>query len=159
MSLSVILFGSALVAIATDRVDRTKVALTGAVLMLLTQTISQETAIEAVDWNTLGLLAGMMVMVKLTEATGVFTWMAIRAGQISRGRPPAVVAALTIVTMVLSAFLDNITTVLLIVPITFLLADAGDARPRRADALGDPPRPDRAVGACLPVQAPSPSYD
>jgi Na+/H+ antiporter NhaD/arsenite permease-like protein len=153
MSLAVVLFASALIAIATDRVDRTKVALTGAVLMLLTQTITEHQAIESVHWNTLGLLAGMMIMVKLTEATGVFTWMAIRAGQLSRGNPPAVVACLTIVTMILSAFLDNITTVLLIVPITFLLADALDLDPiplviieivlsnigGTATLIGDPP--------------------
>ncbi len=62
--------------------------------MLLTQTIEQEQAIEAIDWNTLGLLVGMMLMVKITETTGVYTWLAIRAGQLSRGRPLAVVLAL-----------------------------------------------------------------
>src|SRR3712207_1756624 len=68
----------------------------------------------------------MMIMVRLTEATGVYTWLAIRAGQWSRGRPLAVVLSLSVTTAVLSAFLDNVTTVLLIVPITFLLADALD---------------------------------
>ena len=94
MAVAVVLFAAALVAIATERIDRTKVALIGAVLMLLTQTIEQDVAIEAIDWNTLGLLAGMMLMVKLTEPTGVYTWLAIRAGQLSRGRPLAVVVAL-----------------------------------------------------------------
>ena len=75
-------------------VDRTKVALAALVVVLLTQTIDQEEAIEAIDWNTLGLLAGMMIMVKVTEPTGVYTWLAIRAGQLSRGRPLAVVLAL-----------------------------------------------------------------
>src|SRR3712207_176327 len=68
----------------------------------------------------------MMLMVRLTERTGVYTWLAIRAGQWSRGRPLAVVLSLSLTTGLLSAFLDNVTTVLLIVPITFLLADALD---------------------------------
>jgi Na+/H+ antiporter NhaD/arsenite permease-like protein len=126
VSLPIAVFVGALAVIATERVDRTKIALTGAVLVLLTQTIDQERAIEAIDWNTLGLLVGMMVMVKLTETTGVYTWLAIRAGQLSRGRPLAIVASLSVTTAVLSAFLDNLTTVLLMVPITFLLADALD---------------------------------
>lgn len=153
MALAVGLFVAALAAIASDRVDRTKIALVGAALMVLTQTIDQDHAIEAVDWNTLGLLAGMMLMVKLTEPTGVFTWLAIRAGQLSRGHPLAVVVSLALTTAVLSAFLDNLTTVLLMVPITFLLADALDIDPiplviieiivsnigGTATLIGDPP--------------------
>ena len=139
--------------IASERVDRTKVALLGAVLVLLTQTIDQEVAIEAIDWNTLGLLVGMMIVVRVTEPTGAYTWMAIRAGQISKGRPVAVVFSLAVTTAVLSAFLDNLTTVLLMVPITFLLADALDVDPiplviieilvsnigGTATLIGDPP--------------------
>jgi len=126
VTLAIVIFVVALAVIASERVDRTKVALLGATLIVLTQTIDQEHAIEAVDWNTIGLLAGMMLMVKLTETTGVYTWVAIRAGQLSKGRPLAVVAALAVTTAVLSAFLDNVTTVLLVVPITFLLADTLD---------------------------------
>ena len=153
MALAVVLFAGALALIASERADRTKVALAGAVLLLLTQTIEQHQAIEAVDWNTLGLLVGMMLMVKITEPTGAFTWLAIRAGQLSRGRPLAVVVSLAVTTAVLSAFLDNLTTVLLIVPITFLLADALDVDPLplviieilvsniggTATLIGDPP--------------------
>jgi Na+/H+ antiporter NhaD/arsenite permease-like protein len=126
MAVAIAIFVMALAVIASERVDRTKVALLAATLIVLTQTIDQEHAIEAVDWNTIGLLAGMMLMVKLTETTGVYTWVAIRAGQLSKGRPLAVVAALALTTAVLSAFLDNVTTVLLVVPITFLLADTLD---------------------------------
>ena len=60
-------------------------------LIVVTQTIDQEQAIEAIDFNTIGLLAGMMLIVRLTETTGVYTYLAIRAGQLSRGRPLAVV--------------------------------------------------------------------
>ena len=153
MALAVIIFVVALALIASERVDRTKVALLGAVLVLLTQTIEQERAIEAIDWNTLGLLVGMMIVVRVTEPTGAYTWVAIRAGQLSRGRPFAVVLALAVTTAVLSAFLDNLTTVLLMVPITFLLADALDVDPiplviieilvsnigGTATLIGDPP--------------------
>ncbi len=92
-------------------------------------------------------------MVRITEGTGVYTWLAIRAGQLSRGRPLAIVLALAVTTGVLSAFLDNVTTVLLIVPITFVLADALDIDPiplviieiiasnvgGTATLIGDPP--------------------
>ena len=81
MTFPILVFVAALAVIASERVDRTKVALTGAVLLLLTQTIEQHQAIEAIDWNTLGLLVGMMLMVKITETTGAYTWLAIRAGQ------------------------------------------------------------------------------
>jgi Na+/H+ antiporter NhaD/arsenite permease-like protein len=153
MAFAVVLFAGALILIATERVDRTKVALLGASVLLLTQTIDQEVAVEAIDWNTLGLLVGMMLMVKITEPTGVYTWLAIRAGQFSRGRPLAVVLSLALTTALLSAFLDNLTTVLLMVPITFLLADALDIDPvplviieilvsnigGTATLIGDPP--------------------
>jgi Na+/H+ antiporter NhaD/arsenite permease-like protein len=153
MALAIVVFVAALAAIATERGDRTKIALLGAAIVLLTQTIDQELAIEAIDFNTIGLLAGMMLMVRLTETTGVYTWVAIHAGQLSRGHPAAVVAALALTTAVLSAFLDNLTTVLLVVPITFLLADTLDVDPiplviieiiasnigGTATLIGDPP--------------------
>jgi Na+/H+ antiporter NhaD/arsenite permease-like protein len=122
MTVAVVIFAGALATIASERIDRTKVALLGAVLLLLTQTLDQEHAIEAVDWNTIGLLAGMMLIVRLTETTGVYKYLAIRAGQLSDGRPAAIVFSLALSTAVLSAFLDNLTTVLLMVPVTFLLA-------------------------------------
>src|SRR3954447_22236907 len=129
MAVAVAIFVVALALIASERVDRTKVALLGAAVIVLTQTLDQEHAVEAVDFNTIGLLVGMMLMVRITETTRAYTWVAIRAGQLSRGRPLAVVLALSVTTGVLSAFLDNVTTVLLIVPITFLLADALDVDP------------------------------
>jgi Na+/H+ antiporter NhaD/arsenite permease-like protein len=153
MALAIAIFVAALAAIATERANRTKVALVGAALVLITQTVDQEHAIESIDFNTIGLLAGMMLMVRLTETTGVYTWLAIHAGQLSGGHPAAVVASLAATTAVLSAFLDNLTTVLLVVPITFLLADALDIDPiplviieiiasnigGTATLIGDPP--------------------
>ena len=153
MGLAIGIFVIALGLIATEKLHRTTVALAGAVLVLVTQTIGQEEAIAAIDFNTLGLLVGMMLIVKLTEATGIYTYVAIRAGQLAKGRPLAVVIALTGATALLSAFLDNLTTVLLMVPITFLLADTLDIDPiplvlmeiiasnigGTATLIGDPP--------------------
>ncbi len=153
MGLAIVIFAVALAVIASERIDRTKVALLGAGLVVVTHTLEQQKAIEAIDFNTIGLLAGMMLMVRLTETTGVYTYLAIKAGQLSRGRPLAVVASLALTTALLSAFLDNLTTVLLVVPITFLLADALDIDPiplviieivasnigGTATLIGDPP--------------------
>jgi Na+/H+ antiporter NhaD/arsenite permease-like protein len=144
----------ALALIASERLHRTKVALLGAaIVVLFVDGFTQEEAIEAVDFNTIGLLAGMMILVYLTQQTGVYDYIAIRAGQISKGRPLAVVLSLAVTTAVLSAFLDNLTTILLVVPITFLLADALDIDPiplivieviasnigGTATLIGDPP--------------------
>ncbi|MGH2922983.1 MAG: ArsB/NhaD family transporter [Solirubrobacterales bacterium] len=154
MAVAVAVFLIALALIASERIHRTKVALLGAALVvLLVGDFSQEKAIESVDFNTIGLLAGMMILVYLTQQTGVYDYIAIRAGQISRGRPLWVVLSLAGTTAVLSAFLDNLTTILLVVPITFLLADALDIDPiplivievissnigGTATLIGDPP--------------------
>jgi Na+/H+ antiporter NhaD/arsenite permease-like protein len=126
VALAVVVFLVALAVIASERVHRTQVALIGAALVVVSGVVDQEQATHAVDFNTIGLLVGMMVLVRLTEPTGVYNYLAIRAGQLARGRPVLVVVALTGTTALLSAFLDNLTTVLLMVPITFLLADTLD---------------------------------
>jgi len=154
VAVAVLTFVIALAVIATERVHRTKVALLGAVIVVLfVGQFDQETAIEAVDFNTIGLLAGMMILVYVTQQTGVYDYIAIRAGQFSRGDPFRIVLSLAGTTAILSAFLDNLTTILLIVPITFLLADALDIDPLplviieviasniggTATLIGDPP--------------------
>ena len=120
---AVAIFVVALAVVALEWTHRTKIALVGAGAMVLIGVLDQEAAIESIDWSTLGLLVGMMVIVALTERTGVFTYMALRVAQLSRGSPFRLVFLLAFVTGVLSAFLDNLTTILLIVPITLLLAD------------------------------------
>ena len=154
MAVAVATFLIALALIASERVHRTKVALLGAaVVVLFVGEFDQERAIEAVDFNTIGLLAGMMILVYLTQQTGVYDYIAIRAGHLSKGDPFRVVLYLAGTTAVLSAFLDNLTTILLVVPITFLLADALDVDPiplivievmasnigGTATLIGDPP--------------------
>jgi Na+/H+ antiporter NhaD/arsenite permease-like protein len=154
MAIAVAAFLIVLAGIASERLHRTKVALLGAaVVVLFVPDFGQEKAIESVDFNTIGLLAGMMILVYLTQQTGIYDYIAIRAGQISKGRPLWVVMSLAGTTALLSAFLDNLTTILLIVPITFLLADALDIDPipliiievissnigGTATLIGDPP--------------------
>jgi Na+/H+ antiporter NhaD/arsenite permease-like protein len=126
MTIAVATFLLALALIATERLHRTAVALLGAAVVVVGQVIDQEQAVEAIDFNTIGLLVGMMILVRVTEPTGIYNYLAIRAGQIARGRSLGVVLALAGTTAVLSALLDNLTTVLLMVPITFLLADTLD---------------------------------
>jgi Na+/H+ antiporter NhaD/arsenite permease-like protein len=154
MAIAVASFLVALAVIASERLHRTKVALLGAsIVVLFVGDFSQEQAIEAVDFNTIGLLAGMMILVYLTQQSGIYDYIAIRAGQLSKGDPLRVVLSMAGTTAVLSAFLDNLTTILLVVPITFLLADALDIDPipliiievmasnigGTATLIGDPP--------------------
>jgi Na+/H+ antiporter NhaD/arsenite permease-like protein len=151
--LAVLIFVAALVVIATERVHRTKVALLAASVVVLLGVIDQEHAIESIDFNTIGLLAGMMVVVRQTEKTGLYNYIAVRAGQLSRGRPFGLVLCLGGMTALLSPFLDNLTVILLVVPITFLIADTLDISPLplivievlasniggTATLIGDPP--------------------
>jgi Na+/H+ antiporter NhaD/arsenite permease-like protein len=120
---AVVIFLGALAVIAFEWVHRTKAALVGAGLVVLIGVIELDPAIDAVDWSTLGLLVGMMVLVGLTERTGVFTYLALRTAQLSDGRPFRLIFLLAGITGVTSAFLDNLTAILLVVPITLLLAD------------------------------------
>jgi Na+/H+ antiporter NhaD/arsenite permease-like protein len=127
MAVAVATFLVVLAIVASEKLHRTNVALIGAaIVVLFVGDFSQEQAIEAVDFNTIGLLTGMMILVYLTQQTGVYDFVAIRAGQLSGGRSFALTMSLAAITAVLSAFLDNLTTILLVAPITFLLADALD---------------------------------
>ena len=121
--LAAAIFVIALAVIALEWVHRTKVALVGAGLMVVIGVLDEQRAIEAIDWRTLGLLTGMMILVGLTERTGIFTYIALRVAQLSGGSSLRLVFLLAGVTGLLSAFLDNLTAILLIVPITLLLAD------------------------------------
>ncbi len=91
--------------------------------MVVLGVLDQEQAIDSIDWATLGLLTGMMIIVALVEPTGVFTFLALRVAQISNGRPVVLLFLLAGMTGLLSAFLDNLTAILLVVPITLLIAD------------------------------------
>jgi Na+/H+ antiporter NhaD/arsenite permease-like protein len=122
-ALAILIFAGALAVIALEWAHRTKVALAGAALMVLLGVLDQEQAIASVDWATLGLLAGMMIIVGLVEPTGLFTFLAFRVAQLSRGNGYALLFLLAGMTGIMSAFLDNLTAILLVVPITLLIAD------------------------------------
>ena len=105
-------------AIMLDRVNRAVVAVLGACLAILLGLMTQEEAIAGVDFNTLMLLAGMMLIVGITRRTGLFEYVAIWAAKRVRAHPAGVLALMALVTAVFSMLLDNVTTVLLTVPVT-----------------------------------------
>ncbi len=113
--------------ILLDRVHRTIVAMAGAAVMvavgMLMGFYSQEQALHAIDFNTLGLLLGMMILVRILEQTGFFQYVAILTAKASRGNPWFLLVMLGTTTTVLSLFLDNVTTVVLIAPVTILIAE------------------------------------
>ncbi|MFI9811318.1 ArsB/NhaD family transporter [Saccharothrix variisporea] len=125
--LSVVVFVGAYILIATERVHRVAAALGGAALMLALGLTDGETAFHSldagIDWNVVFLLLGMMVIVGVLKQTGLFEYLAIAAAKRARGRPYAMLVMLVVITAVASAALDNVTTVLLIAPVTFLVCD------------------------------------
>lgn len=116
------IFVVAYVLIASERVDRTLVALLGGLLVVVLGIIHQDQAFEAIDFNVIFLLAGMMVLASGIARTGFFQWLAIRSVRLSGGEPFRLLIILAIVTAVLSAFLDNVTTVVLIAPVTLSIS-------------------------------------
>lgn len=104
--------------IVSEKIHRTIVSMLGAVLMVMTGIISQEAAIHHVDFNTLGLLIGMMIIVAITGQTGLFNYIAIWSAKKAKASPVRIMVYLAFITAIFSAFLDNVTTVLLMVPVT-----------------------------------------
>ncbi|MFH1502962.1 MAG: ArsB/NhaD family transporter [Candidatus Eisenbacteria bacterium] len=111
--------------IVTEKLHRTTIALAGALAVLLLPglSLSQEEAISFIDWNTLGLLVGMMVMVAILKTTGIFRFLALRVAGAGRGRIFVIFAGFGVITAISSAFVDNVTTVLMIVPVIYLVSD------------------------------------
>ena len=126
-TLSILIFVVSLVLIFSEKVQRSIVATVGAALMvgvgILFGFYSEEEAIAAIDFETLGLLLGMMLMVVLLQQTGFFEYLAIMAGRLSRGKPIRLFILLGTTTTVLSMVLDNVTTVVLIAPVTILICE------------------------------------
>jgi Na+/H+ antiporter NhaD/arsenite permease-like protein len=111
----------AYVLIISEKVHRVVAALLGAGAMIAIGILSQDQAVAAVDFNTLGLLAGMMIIVAIARKSGLFGYCAIKAAQLVKASPAGILAALALVTAVLSAGLNNVTTVLLIAPVTLIV--------------------------------------
>ncbi len=108
--------------IITERMHRTLSALLGGMAMILLGVLSQKQAFLAIDWNVIFLLAGMMAIANILRETGLFQWIAIYALKLGGGRPFRILVILAVVTAVSSAFLDNVTIVVLIVPVTLFVA-------------------------------------
>ncbi len=111
--------------IVTERFHRTTIALAGALAVLLLPglSLSQEEAVEFIDFNTLGLLVGMMLIVAVLTRTGVFRFLALKVAKKGRGRVFLIFAGFGAITAVSSALIDNVTTVLMIVPVVYLISD------------------------------------
>lgn len=105
--------------IISEKIHRTIVAMIGGVLMVAFGIVDQTEALHHIDFNTLGLLVGMMIIVSITADTGLFKYIAVWAAKKSKGNPVSILVTLSLITAVGSAFLDNVTTVLLMVPVTF----------------------------------------
>ncbi|ABB14009.1 SLC13 family permease [Carboxydothermus hydrogenoformans] len=139
--------------IITEKINRTAIALLGGTVILITGTLTQEEAIHYIDWNTLGLLLGMMIIVDLTKHSGLFEYLALKAVHLTRANPIALLIVLGLITAFLSAILDNVTTVLLIVPVALTITRALNISPYpflinqilmsniggTATLIGDPP--------------------
>jgi Na+/H+ antiporter NhaD/arsenite permease-like protein len=119
-----VLFVITYVLIVTERLNRAIVSLTAACLMILGGVLTQQAAFQGVDFNTLGLLTGMMVIVGIAKNSGIFQYLAIWSAKKVNAAPWGILVMLVVVTAVLSALLDNVTTILLIVPVTLLITDS-----------------------------------
>ncbi|MDO4435989.1 MAG: ArsB/NhaD family transporter [Cardiobacteriaceae bacterium] len=106
-----------------EKINRAIVAILGASLMIYFGLLNQHEALAKVDWNTLWLLIGMMILVSITAKTGVFQYVAIRSAKLVKADPIGILAMITVITALFSALLDNVTTVLLITPVTLLITE------------------------------------
>lgn len=139
--------------ITTERLPTAIAAMVGAFLLIAFHILSQDEALEYVDFDTIGLLSGMMMTVAVLRKSGLFEYIAIKSVKITKGNPWKILVVLSIITAVLSAFLDNVTTVLIIVPLTFAIANTLRINPTpfligeillsniggAATLIGDPP--------------------
>ncbi|HHW41889.1 MAG TPA: ArsB/NhaD family transporter [Syntrophomonadaceae bacterium] len=139
--------------IVFNKGHRTVVAFAGAILLILLGILSQREAFAAIDFNTLGLLIGMMIIVGILQQSGLFEYLAVWSGRLGGGEPFRILLILSVITALLSAMLDNITTVILIVPVTFSIVEVLGVSPYpflfaeiiasniggTATLIGDPP--------------------
>lgn len=119
--ISILIFVCVMAAIISEKVNRTVAALSGAILMVLTGILTLDKGLEHVDFNTIGVLIGMMLFVSVIKNSGLFEYIAIWTAKKTKGDPWKIMIYFMIVTAVLSAVLDNVTTVLLIGPMTIVV--------------------------------------
>src|SRR5437763_8707553 len=150
---AIAIFALSYLLVIADRINRSIIALLGAGALVVCGVLSQEEAIRGIDFNTIALLTGMMVLVGIARRTGMFEYLAVWSAKKARAQPWAILAMLSLVTAILSAFLDNVTTVLLVAPVTLEIARYLEAPPYpflfaevfasniggTATLIGDPP--------------------
>ena len=151
--LSVVIFVAAYALIASEKVNKTVVAVLGATLVLILRLVTFDQAIAEVDFNVIFLLVGMMTSVYILSRTGFFEWIAVSMAKLAKGEPRVIMMFLLGVTAILSAFLDNVTTIIMIVPVTILIMQLLEISPvpfvimevmasnigGTATLIGDPP--------------------
>lgn len=152
-SIALAIFSISLIFFIIEKINRSLVAILGASFLIIFGVLSQTEALSYVDFNTIGLLCGMMIIVAITRKTGVFEYLGIQAIKFSKAQPWKIMFFLSFTTAFLSAFLDNVTTVLLFVPITIAITDTMKIKPMpfliaeiissniggTATLIGDPP--------------------
>ncbi len=152
-TISIIVFLVVIIAIISEKIHRAAAAVAGAVVLLLFHVLDVESAISYIDFNTIGVLIGMMIFVSVVKCSGIFEYISIKTAKIAKGNPWKIMMMFIIVTAVLSAFLDNVTTVLLIGPMTISIANILNLNPvpflltqilasnigGTATLIGDPP--------------------
>ena len=150
---AIVIFLLAMTLIVSEKVHRTVVALAGAMILIIAHVLDFETAIHHIDYNTLGVLFGMMLFVAVVRQSGLFEFLAIKTAKIAKGDPWLIMVLFAILTAVLSAVLDNVTTVLLIGPMTLTICEILEIDPMpyflveimssniggTATLIGDPP--------------------
>ena len=152
-TLSVVVFVLVMIVIISEKVHRAVVAVGGAVLLIILGVLDIETGVSYIDYNTIGLLIGMMLFVAVVKHSGIFEYLAVKSAKIAKGDPWKMMIVFIIITALLSALLDNVTTVLLVGPMTFAITKAMDLNPvpyimtqilasnigGTATLIGDPP--------------------
>jgi Na+/H+ antiporter NhaD/arsenite permease-like protein len=150
---AVVIFLAVIIAIMTEKIHRAVAATAGAVLLLLIGILNVDSAVSYIDFNTVGVLIGMMLFVAVVKNSGIFEFIAIKSAKIAKGDPWRIMVLFVIITAVLSAFLDNVTTVLLIGPMTIAITQILEINPvpflmtqimasnigGTATLIGDPP--------------------
>src|SRR5499427_3805667 len=153
MMVSTVILCITYAAIIWDKLNRAIVALIGAALMVGSGALDQNEALKGIDWNTIGLLTGMMILVSVSRRSGMFQYLAVWSAQKAKAHPAGILLLLQITTAVVSALLDNVTTVLLVVPVTLAITKELDVPPYpflfaevfasniggTATLIGDPP--------------------
>ena len=151
--IAIVIFLVTMTAIMTEKVHRSVAAIAGAVLLIVCKVLTAEQGIDAVDFNTVGVLMGMMLFVAVVKQSGIFEYIAIKAAKLSKGKPWIIMVSFIFITVILSAFLDNVTTVLLVGPMTIAVTGILELNPipflmtqimasnigGTATLIGDPP--------------------